>query len=196
VERHLGPFPEAKREATIEQLATHTSGLIVAGTTLAGDTREAFLEDVKRSPREARAGEQYRYTNAGFSLLAATIEIASGQSYETYLRQRVLAPAGMHTATFRNQVPEHDTLFAKGYVGTPAALEPGPPNLFVWGTRGAGGVWATVGDLYRWVVGVEDGAVLPEPERQLLACAAQASRAGSVRVARKCQDSHCAGAGL
>ena len=40
VERHLDPFPEAKRDATIEQLATHTSGLIVAGTPLAGDTRE------------------------------------------------------------------------------------------------------------------------------------------------------------
>lgn len=32
LERYFGPFPAAKREATIEQLASHTAGLAVAGT--------------------------------------------------------------------------------------------------------------------------------------------------------------------
>ena len=168
VERHLGAFPVGKRGATIEQLATHTSGLIVAGTNLAGDTREAFLSDVRQSPREAAPGEQYRYTNAGFSLLAAIIEITSGQSYEAYLRQHIFAPGGMQTATFRDQLPADDPLFAHGYVGTPAALEPGPPNPYVWGTRGAGGVWTTVGDMYRWLIAVEEGVLLSEPQRTVL----------------------------
>jgi len=168
VEQYLGTFPAGKRGATIEQLATHTSGLIVQGTDLAGDTRDAFVRDVRESPREAAPGERYRYTNAGFSLLAAIIEISSGQNYEAYLQKHAFAPAGMRTATFRDQVPEHDSAFARGYVGTPAALEPGPPNPYVWGTRGAGGVWTTVGDMYRWLVAVEDGVVLPEPQRTLL----------------------------
>lgn len=168
VERHLGAFPAGKREATIDQLAAHTSGLIVEGTNLAGDTRDAFVRDVKQSRREAPPGEQYRYTNAGFSLLAVIIEMASGQSYEAYLRQHLFAPAGIETATFRDQVPAHDSLFAHGYVGTPATLEPGPPDPYVWATRGSGGVWTTVGDMYRWLIAVEDGAVLPEPQRTLL----------------------------
>jgi CubicO group peptidase (beta-lactamase class C family) len=42
-----------------------------------------------RAPREAAAGAEYRYTNAGFSLLAAIIETASGHTYETYLRQHI-----------------------------------------------------------------------------------------------------------
>jgi CubicO group peptidase (beta-lactamase class C family) len=168
VERFTGPVAPEKRGATIHHLAAHTSGLIVAGSSLAGDTREAFIRDVSQTPRESAPGERYRYTNAGYSLLAAIIEKASGQTFESYLRQNIFAPAGMRYAIFRDEVPPDDTLFARGYVGTPASLEPGPPNPYVWGTRGAGGVFTTLGDMYRWIVAVEDGAVLPPAQRALL----------------------------
>jgi CubicO group peptidase (beta-lactamase class C family) len=160
VERHLGAFPAGKRDVTIEQLASHTSGLVVAGTNLAGDTRDAFVADMKRTPREAPAGTQYRYTNAGYSLLAAIVEHASGQHYEAYVREHIFAPAGMRTAVFRDEMPPRDSLFARAHVGS--------PNPYVWGTRGAGGAWTTVGDIYRWVVAVEDSVVIRDPQRMLL----------------------------
>lgn len=118
----------------------------MAGTNLAGDTREAFVRDVKGSPREAPPGEAYRYTHAGFSLLAAIIESASGQRYEAYLRQYAFEPAGMKTALFRDEVPANDSLFARGYVGTPAALERGPQSIRMGNARRAG-----VGDRQRHV---------------------------------------------
>lgn len=168
VERYLGAFPAGKRGATIEQLASHTSGLVIEGTPLAQDTRDAFVQDVKRTPRESPPGQRYRYTNAGFSLLAAIIEVVSGESYEDYLRRHLFAPAGMRSAIFRDRVPRDDDRFAHGYVGTPGDLEPGPPNPYVWGTRGAGGVWTTVGDAYRWLLAVETGSLLPEAQRRRL----------------------------
>jgi CubicO group peptidase (beta-lactamase class C family) len=169
--RYLAGFPPDKRGATIEQLASHTAGLIVEGSNLAGDTREAFVRDVARTPRESAPGERYRYTNAGYSLLAAIVETVSGQTYEAYLRRNAFAPAGMRTALFRDQVPPGDPRFAHGYVGTPAALQPGPPNPYVWGTVGAGGVWATVGDMYRWLAALEAGRILPAEQRRLLTSA-------------------------
>lgn len=168
VERYLGAFPPGKQEATLEQLATHTSGLIVDGSDLAENARDAFIRDVKRTPRESAPGARYRYTNAGFSLLAAIIEIVSGERYEQYLHRHEFVPAGMRTATFRDEVPANNALFARGYVGTPAALEPGPPNPYVWGTKGAGGVWTTVGDMYRWLVALEERRVLPEAQWRVL----------------------------
>jgi CubicO group peptidase (beta-lactamase class C family) len=168
VEQRLGGFPPDKQGATIEQLAMHTSGLIVEGTDLAGESRAAFVRDVRQTPRESAPGEKYRYTNAGFSLLAAIVETASGESYEAYLRAHLFAPAGMRTAVFRDEVPAGDPSFAHGYIGTPAGLEPGPPNPYVWGTRGAGGVWSTVGDMYRWLVALEEGRILPEPQWRIL----------------------------
>jgi len=168
VARYLDGLPLGKQAATVEQLATHTSGLIVEGASLAGDSREVFVRDVARTPLESPPGERYRYTNAGFSLLAAIIETVSGESYEDYLRRHLFAPAGMRTALFRNEVPEGDSLFAHGYVGTPERLEPGPPNPYLWGTIGAGGVWCTVGDMYRWLVALEAQRVLPEAQWRIL----------------------------
>jgi CubicO group peptidase (beta-lactamase class C family) len=168
VARYLDGLSLDKQTATLEQLATHTSGLIVEGAALAGDSRAAFVRDVARTPLESPPGERYRYTNAGFSLLAAIIETVSGESYEDYLRRHLFAPAGMRTALFRNQAPEGDSLFAHGYVGTPKRLEPGPPNPYVWGTIGAGGVWCTVGDMYRWLVALGARRVLPEAQWRIL----------------------------
>lgn len=169
VERYLGDFPAGKRGATVLHLAMHTSGLIVAGTELAGETRDAFVTDVKRTARESPPGTKYRYTNAGYSLLAAIIELVSGASYESYLKMNAFAPAGMSSATFRDEVPSANPLFAHGYVGgADGAPKPGPPNPYVWGTRGAGGVWSTVGDMYRWLVAVEDSVVVGGPLRMLL----------------------------
>lgn len=168
VETYLGEFPAEKRGATIAQLANHTSGLIVRGTDLASETRDAFVSDIKRSPRESAPGDTYRYTNAGFSLLAAIIETASGEKYEEYLKKHLFAPAGMSTATFRDELPLNDPHFAHGYVGTPAALEPGPENPYGWGTIGAGGVWSTVGDMHKWLVAIERGNVLTSDMRATL----------------------------
>lgn len=165
---YLGPFPVSKRSATVEQLAMHTAGLVVAGTQLAGDSRDAFVAAIKAAPLESPPGERYRYTNAGYSLLAAIIEVASGQTFEDYLRQHIFAPAGMRSAVFRTEVPAADPRFARGYVSSPSGPVPGPPDPYNWGTVGAGGVWTTVGDIYRWVVTVERGEVVPHQYRALL----------------------------
>jgi CubicO group peptidase (beta-lactamase class C family) len=166
--QYLGPFPASKSDATVEQLAMHTAGLAVAGTQLAGNSRGAFVAAMKSASMESPPGARYRYTNAGYSLLAAIIEVASGQTFEDYLRQHVFTPASMRSPVLRTQVPVADTLFARGYVGSPSGPIPGPPNPYEWGTVGAGGVWATVGDIYRWVVAVERSDVVPPQYRALL----------------------------
>ncbi|HSM17703.1 MAG TPA: serine hydrolase domain-containing protein [Gemmatimonadales bacterium] len=166
--QYLGPFPASKSDATVEQLAMHTAGLAVAGTELDGSSRDAFVEAMKAAPMESPPGERYRYTNAGYSLLAAIIEVASGQTFEDYLRHHIFVPAGMRSAVFRPDVPAADTRFARGYVGSPSGPVPGPPNPYTWGAVGAAGVWTTVGDIYRWVVAVERGEVVPRQYRALL----------------------------
>ncbi len=168
IAKYLGEFPASKKGATVGQLAIHTAGLAVAGTQLAGDSRDAFVAAMKAAPVESPPGARYRYTNAGYSLLAAIIEVASGLTFENYLRQHIFVSAGMRSAVFRTEVPDADPLFARGYVGSPSGPVPGPPNPYNRGTVGAGGVWTTVGDIYRWVVAVERGEVVPAKYRALL----------------------------
>jgi CubicO group peptidase (beta-lactamase class C family) len=161
LERYLGAFPPGKRSATIRHLATHTAGLVVANATLDGTSRDGFVASVKAAARESPPGDAYRYSNAGFSLLAAVVEAASQRPFETYVREELFARARLATAMFRDAVPDDDPRFAKGYAGDSAAPRLAPANPYVWGTRGAGGIWSTVGDMYRWVVALDGTSVVP-----------------------------------
>jgi CubicO group peptidase (beta-lactamase class C family) len=99
-------FPDApadKGGITIEQLLTHTAGLI--DLTNPNDylviSRDDFLRDLFNSPLVAAPGEKWAYSNAGYSVLAAIVEVVSGLPYEQFLRERILAPAGMPDTGYR-----------------------------------------------------------------------------------------------
>lgn len=145
--KHLGEFPPEKASATIYHLSTHTGGLVPDGHDLGdGSSRDVFIENVKRAPRESVPGESYRYTNAGYSVLAAIIEKVSGIAYETYVRN-LAREAGLRDIYFRGETLPRP--MAKGYKGDPPQVSI-PPN-YRWGTRGAGGMITTVEDVYRWI---------------------------------------------
>jgi len=49
-------------------------------------------------PLDFEPGTEYQYSNFGYCLLGRVIEAASGQTYETFVTERILKPAGMaHT---------------------------------------------------------------------------------------------------
>lgn len=155
--RHLGAFPPSKSAATIHHLATHTGGLVPEGASLSyGDDREAFIDSVKNVATESAPGERYRYTNAGYSTLAAIVEKASGMTFEAYAREHLFPRAGLRSAHFRGDRDPHDAL---GYVDK---LSTPPP--YQWGVRGSGGMIMTVEDLYRWHRALHEGRVLPKQQ--------------------------------
>jgi CubicO group peptidase (beta-lactamase class C family) len=144
--KHLGPFPPEKSAATIHHLATHTGGLVPGGHDLgAGTDRDDFIENVKRAPRESAPGDKYRYTNAGYSTLAAIIEKVSGMPYEASVRG-LAKQAGLREIYFRGEPLPRP--MALGYKGDPPQVS--TPSPYRWGVRGAGGMISTVGELYRW----------------------------------------------
>ena len=103
LDRYIGPLNPPKNLATIHHLALHRAGLVVRGAELPGDSRESFLHGVRTSPAESKPGDQYRYTNAGYGVMAAIIEIVSGTSYNDYVRHAILLPLGLREAYFRDE---------------------------------------------------------------------------------------------
>ncbi len=92
----LPDVPQDKAAITLHQLLTHTSGLSPStGSDSERLSRAAFLNRLRNAPLTHKPGERYLYSNAGYSLLAAIIEVTSGQSYETYLQNQILAPKGL-----------------------------------------------------------------------------------------------------
>jgi CubicO group peptidase (beta-lactamase class C family) len=159
--QYLGEFPADKAGITIHHLLTHTAGLKLdpadVGIT-ATTAPDEYIRLVKAGPLLAAPGTSYSYSNLGYGLLALIIEKIAGQSWQTYVRNNIVKPAGLtHTMLYGDVLPA-DKL-SLGYRGNseddleleePLKLE--RPDSHVWRKYplGAAGVISTTGDLYRW----------------------------------------------
>jgi D-alanyl-D-alanine-carboxypeptidase/D-alanyl-D-alanine-endopeptidase len=141
------------RQITLEDLATHTSGLPRLPTNLApkdpanpyADYTVAQLYGFLSSYELTRdIGSRYEYSNLGAGLLGHALALRAGSDYETLIRSRVTAPLGMSSTVISLPGSMNDRL-ARGHN---AQLEPVPgwdiPTL-----AGAGALRSTAGDLLR-----------------------------------------------
>lgn len=167
ISKYLGEFPKEKSEATIHHLLTHTAGLVPDGTVLSYETRNAFIQSVKDAPIESKPGEKYRYTNAGYTLLAAIVEEVSGQPFETYLQKNLFKPAGLTSTGYPWDKKFDNAPVAVGYIGNKLEeLKPAPRAANVFGSRGSGNLITTVGDLYKWTQALHKNKVLSEKAKK------------------------------
>lgn len=166
----LGRFfrdaPPDKRGITIDQLLHHTSGLPI-GIGM-GDRapleKAEFLQRVFAAPLLFSPGERDEYSNAGYSLLAAIVEQATGADFETAIRRTVLTPAGMTHTGWRTPAWGGATL-AHFYAddrdfGTMLDATKAQDGGINWNQRGNGGWLTTAEDLYRWHRALSGGTLL------------------------------------
>lgn len=140
-------------EITLEQLATHRSGLPreVPGTRLDDPERpygqmtpEQLFASLKDVPLAAAPGARYAYSNLGAGLLGhLTPRAAQMGSYEELVLRRVLLPLGM-TRTFVS--PPSDENLAMGHS---ESAKVGPVQFSI--VEGAGAVRASSRDMVRYV---------------------------------------------
>lgn len=92
-------LPEDKQDITLHRLLTNTSGLVEQiGDDYDAQSRDGILAAAARSDLLSAPGTEYHYSNVGYSVLAAVIEMVSGIGYEEYLSRYLFVPAGMaHT---------------------------------------------------------------------------------------------------
>ena len=165
ISRWLGPVPADKATITVQELLTHTSGLI---DSLGGDderlTRHRLVTRAMAAPLRSAPGTAYHYSNVGYSLLAVIVERASGTSYERFLAAHLFRPAGM-TRTGYVLPRWNDTEVAVEYDAS--GRDRGRPYDHPWATsgpwwnlRGNGGLLSTPRDLARWHRALRDGRVL------------------------------------
>ncbi len=92
--------------ATVRGLLTHTSGLpresafpYWTDPNFPFPTREAMRERVGSQHTLYPTDRYYQYSNLGMALLGEIVAAASGMSYDSYVRQRILEPLGMSDTT-------------------------------------------------------------------------------------------------
>jgi CubicO group peptidase (beta-lactamase class C family) len=170
ISKYLLNVPTDKKGITIHHLLTHTSGLDSEfGSDYEKVSREEVVRRALSSTLKSLPGDRHAYSNVGYSLLAAIVEIVSGQHFDIFLRERLFIPAGMTSTGYF--LP--DTLSARlatGYkdgekwgIGMQKAAQ---TEGDFWNLIGNGGVHSTVGDMYKWITALEQGKILNGEERQ------------------------------
>ncbi|WP_109509914.1 serine hydrolase domain-containing protein [Nocardioides speluncae] len=163
--RHLDGVPPDKRGIRLQQLLTHTAGLVDSvGDDYDPLTRDGLLTAAMDSKLRNRPGGPFHYSNVGYSLLALIIEEASGTSYEEYLAKALFAPAGMRQTGYvipdwpSSEVAlEYD---AKGRSHGRPFDHPWAEDGPYWNLHGNGGMLSTARDMFRWHRALEGRRVL------------------------------------
>jgi CubicO group peptidase (beta-lactamase class C family) len=163
--------PPDKAGITIHQLLTHTAGLDpdYTLTDFEAVDRATFIARVMHRPLNATPGTHFLYSNAGYALLAAIVEIASKKPYETYLHENLFVPARMFLTGYR--IPHwKEGQIAIGYRnGTRWGTIPAhgwAPDGPYWGLKGNGGIHSTPQDMYRWHLALMKNTVLSAQARK------------------------------
>ena len=163
----------ANHDITIIDLLTHTSGLATGGIANADfqnllksrnptDTLADFIPRLGALPLDFQPGTEWRYSGlAGFDTLGRIVEIASGLTFDQFLRHRLFEPLGMNDTWFN--VPDKDAArVANIYRKTPNGLEKGAPLAI--GTpayfSGAGGLTSTAEDYLQFAQMLLNGGQL------------------------------------
>jgi CubicO group peptidase (beta-lactamase class C family) len=190
LDRFLSDVPSDKAAIQVHQLLTHTSGLPRAVPRLNSEVhdREAMLKLVLAAPLSSKPGREHLYSNAGYELLGAVVEVAAKKPFEELLRELLFDPAGMGSTGFRQDGRLDPSLAARGRMKPddpppPGSLlegraqdeprRPGERTLategwYSWGLRGAGGVLSTAPDLWRWERALRGDDVLTKASKKKL----------------------------
>jgi CubicO group peptidase (beta-lactamase class C family) len=171
--------PEDKKDITIHQLLTHTGGISpnTGGFRYDDSTRENFLRIFFSAPLVRLPGTKHEYTNAGYTVLAAIIEKASGESYEKFLNRELFKKAGLQSTGYT--IPNWEEFeIARGYRFDLSAAE-----WTDWGTTmdyfmdgdkvswfgvGKGDIQSTTEDLYRWHRALTSNSVLAPKTKTIM----------------------------
>ena len=164
--QHVAGVPPDKAGITVHHLLTHTAGFAnnFGQDDYAPLGRDDFIKAALDSKLKFAPGEGFNYSNIGYGLLGAIIEIVTGQSYERCLHDNLFAAAGMAETGYRIPQWDRDRL-AVGYYpygfawGTPLdrAWDTDGPY---WNMRAATGLLSTVGDLHKWHLALGGEGVL------------------------------------
>ncbi|MQM26258.1 serine hydrolase domain-containing protein [Glycomyces albidus] len=139
-------------EVTVRQLLDQTSGFADSSIDVVELESAASLEDyVSRLGDDSLAadpGTDWTYCNVNFNVAARLVEVASGQSFASFMDERVFTPLGMGESATRDEDVEpalgYNSLFG---LWIPREEAPG----FI-DDAGSGGIITSAADMGRWLI--------------------------------------------
>lgn len=143
---------EAARKVTLRHLFTHTGGWVGDYFDDLGPGEDALSKMVSRMSeleQQTPLGEVYSYNNAGFYLAGRVLEVCTGKTFETVIKEMVFDPLGLaKTFFFPADVMTHRFVVGHYIVdGEPQVARPWAVGRCI---HPAGGIVSNVTDLMRY----------------------------------------------
>jgi D-alanyl-D-alanine carboxypeptidase len=162
-------------EITVRQLLAHTAGYpdyypldYLAPFMEKATTVDSILGNWAKRPLSFEPGSRWEYSNTGYAIAGRIIEIASGMSFDTFLRSRITDKLSMRSVVDTSVTP-WDEGDPQGYevtaFGPPRPSRPEGKN-WVWA---AGNLAMTASDLARWDIALIHNTILTNKSRKALA---------------------------
>jgi CubicO group peptidase (beta-lactamase class C family) len=162
--------PYVTREMRIRDLLAHRSGLSLG----AGDllywpptsyTTKEVVERLRHVPLANGFRSGYAYDNILFAVATLVIEQASGQRYADFVREHIFQPVGMDESLIDKTYLKSGMDVASGHAKFDfKELRPVPAMAWL-NNPGAGGIYASVHDLAKWMEVQLAGGALPNGGR-------------------------------
>jgi CubicO group peptidase (beta-lactamase class C family) len=162
----LPSVPDFGRTITIDNLLHHTSGLrdwpetlVLSGVDWASPiTLDLILQMVEHQRElDFLPGEEFQYSNTGYSLLAAAVAQVTGQPFPQWMSENIFAPLGM-AHTFVADKPDAIVLDrAESYApkGKSAYIR----VVSQTAAQGSSSVFTTADDMGKWLANLDSGRV-------------------------------------
>ena len=164
--------PYVTREMRVRDLLAHRSGLgLGAGDLLYWPPTKYSTKEVVQRLRDVPLATSFRsayaYDNILFAVATLVIEETSGQSYADFLRDHLFKPVGMDESLVDMTYLKPGMDVAVGHAKFDFKdLRPVPPMAWV-NNPGAGGIYASVHDLAKWMNVQLAGGRLPGGDARL-----------------------------
>ena len=161
IRKYLVWLPDLKEKITIRNLLNHTGGmresmklLAISGTNvMTGDviTQEQAIKILSRQQvLNFKPGEQFRYSNSGYSALGEIVRSVSGLSLRKFADSAIFKPLGMSSTHFHDDYTEIDKNHASQYnrIDNNLFKNSISNNSYV----GSGGLYSNINDMSKWVI--------------------------------------------
>ncbi len=175
ITKYFADVPKDKQSITIRHLMTGRSGFPDFHDRPSDENKDHTWIDRDEAVKRMLAhelqfepGQGEQHSHSAWGMLAAIVEIVSGQTYQEFTREHLFEPAGMKDTGFYGDEVSLERI-AVGY-GELKSSEPNSPPHWgktSWLVMGSGGQVSTLPDILRWETAVKEGKILSPESTQL-----------------------------
>ncbi|MFT5860408.1 MAG: CubicO group peptidase (beta-lactamase class C family) [Flavobacteriaceae bacterium] len=158
IREYIPEVPDFGKTITLRHLANHTSGLrdqwsllVMAGWRMDDVITTKHILGLVEQQKELNfsPGEQFLYSNTGFTLLAEVVSRVSGMSFSEFTRRRIFNPLHMENTQFYD---DHEKLVANRVYSYEQGGAGYKKSVLNYATAGATSLFTTPEDLTNWVI--------------------------------------------